>query len=167
MRRAMALLLFITTALLGATPAAWAVGDADFPLVESAPPAPAGPDAQDENSLAHMTARMLLALSVVLALMGVAVWIMRRAAPRVAVAARPGGIDVLSTRALGQRRSLMLVRARGKVLLLGVTPHRIDCLSEIEEEETGWNAAAAAAGLEEPPVPETRVRSTTSLEERP
>ncbi len=77
-----------------------------------------------------MTAQ-LVALGVVFGLLGaVALWARRRAAP-----ARR--LDVVETTALGQGRSVAVVRAGSKRLLVGVTGASITALAQLDPAE--WN----------------------------
>lgn len=45
---------------------------------------------------------------------------------------RSGGMDVLARMPLGRDSTLLAVRVAGKVLLLGVTPHHIEKLDELD-----------------------------------
>jgi flagellar biosynthetic protein FliO len=91
--------------------------------------------------------RVFIALGVVFGLMTAILWAAKRWLPRsMQTQLRGGAIDILATRPLGQRRSLVLVKAREKTLLLGITPQAIQCLAELEDE-TVWSEAADAVGL--------------------
>jgi flagellar biosynthetic protein FliO len=107
-----------------------------------APPASALPEGETDFWLA--TLRMIAALSAVLALVVLAAWAAKRYLP--AAAGRSVGderIDVLNSRTLGLRRSLILARVRGRVVLLGATPQQISCLTEWDEG-ADWAAPASA-----------------------
>jgi flagellar biosynthetic protein FliO len=123
---------------LGATP------------VEGAETALGERDAAGPPSVAVALAKMAFALAAVLALMGLCVWLARRHLPLSRGGMRGGAtIDVLATRTLGARRSLMLVRAQGRTLLLGVTPNAIQTLTEMDAEPGDWSDAAWRSGLDE------------------
>jgi flagellar protein FliO/FliZ len=100
-------------------------------------------------SLSWLLARMAASLGVVFGLMWAVLWAAKKYLPQTAKGTRGGLIEVLATRPIGQRRSLMLVRTQGKTLLLGVTPSSIQTLAELEPEaEPGnWADAALEAGL--------------------
>jgi len=84
--------------------------------------------------------QMVVALTAVLALILGLAWAAKRWLPASVVkAAGTDRIDILASRSLGPRRSLTLVRARGRVILLGTTPQQITPLTEWEEM---WNPAA-------------------------
>jgi flagellar biogenesis protein FliO len=154
------LMALAALAALATAPSASALTDQDVAALSAGPTptpaagAPAGgvlgdkkSDALDMN-LPEILGRMALAMGVVFALMGVAVWMARRWLPKGTVGRRAGGVEILVNRSIGSRRSLLLVRARGKTLLLGVTPQSIRSLAELEEEGA-WNQAAWQSGLEE------------------
>lgn len=103
----------------------------------------------DKLSLPWVLGRMAMSLGVVFGLMWAALWAAKRYLPQGTKNPRGGMIEVLSTRPLGQRRSLMLVRTQGKTLLLGVTPGAIQTLAELEPdtEHESWQDAALEAGL--------------------
>lgn len=46
-----------------------------------------------------------------------------------------GAITILDRAYVGQDRMLLIVRAAGRTLLLGVTPNHIETLSELEEDQ--------------------------------
>jgi flagellar biosynthetic protein FliO len=156
-----------------AAPAAYALTDAEFAELNrdaaTASPTPAGGAvgapaakatgaAMQPPSLGGMLARLGLALGVVFALMAGGLWAVKKFFPKSGLATRGGAIEILATRPLGQRRSLVLVRAQGKTVLLGVAPQQINMLTEIEAE-ADWAAteaaatAAAAAELTTPRAP--------------
>jgi flagellar biosynthetic protein FliO len=103
----------------------------------------------DRLSMTWVLGRLALSLGVVFGLMWAALWAAKKYLPQGAKNTRGGMIEVLSNRALGQRRSLILVRTMGKTLLLGVTPGSIQTLAELEPdaEHGSWQDAALEAGL--------------------
>ncbi len=96
----------------------------------------------DDNSKSAwgMLIQMLVALSIVLILMFGLMLLIRRfiTGKQLHGSGRNDSIRIISTKMLGARRSLVLVRVRGQTLLLGMTPQRIDCLTEIHELEGEW-----------------------------
>ena len=108
--------------------------------------------------------RLMLSLGAVFGLMALVLWAARRWLPRSVQGGRGGQIDVLASRSVGPRRSLLLVRARGKMVLIGLTPQNIQFLTEIEEDqELSWAEAADHAGLDENSLAAVTA-GTTSLE---
>jgi len=115
----------------------------------AAPATPAPITLNAGSDLLSMVLRMSAALAAVLALVVGLAWAAKRWLPASALRASAGGrIDVIASRTLGMRRSLVLARVHGRVLLLGATPQQIQCLSEWEEG-SDWpaNEPAAAATL--------------------
>jgi flagellar protein FliO/FliZ len=112
-------------------------------------------------SLISLFARLLISLAVVLAVMMLAGRAMRRrsfpnGAPR---RGRVAPIEVLARQGLGRSASVALVRAGGKVLVLGVTETNVNVLGEADEsavllEEDGpgadWTALPGDGGLLRP-----------------
>jgi flagellar biosynthetic protein FliO len=80
--------------------------------------------------------RMVLSLSAVLALMIGLMYLVKRfvlpgsSSPRSAVQ-----VEVLGRRALQPKKSIFVVRVAGKVLVLGVSEHGMQALTELSEEE--------------------------------
>jgi flagellar biosynthetic protein FliO len=118
--------------------------------------------AEEPPGAAALIGTTMLALGVVLALMGGALWAARRWMPQAArIGGRRGPIDILATRAIGPRRSLVLVRAGERTLLLGVTPQSIQTLSEFEPEGGPWSETSPGQSFE------THLRQgTTTMEAR-
>ena len=106
-----------------------------------APGGPPGP--------AALLLRMFAALALVLGLVIAAAYLLKRYGGRLmgtTPAGRADAIRIVSTKLLGGRRSLMLVRVRGQTLLLGVTPQAINCLTEIHDLEGEWAQPADSEG---------------------
>lgn len=92
-----------------------------------------------EENLSHDILKMLGALAFVLATIAIAFWLFRKFIPQGKSGnPRSDAIRIISTKMLGGRRSLMLIRVRGQTLLLGVTPQSINCLTEVQEVEGEW-----------------------------
>jgi flagellar biosynthetic protein FliO len=144
----------------------WALTDAD---IASLSDEPAAPETQRVHTNApgpiDVLTRMSLALGVVFGLMWLVAAMARKWLPQVRRKGLGGSIEVMSTRSIGGRRSLMLVRTRERTLLLGVTPQSIQTLSEFEDEAGDWQAAARHADLdpEKTPAP-SKSGGTTTLE---
>ena len=101
-----------------------------------------------------------------LGLLALVLWAVKRFMPQTTKKWTGGPIEIVATRSLGQRRSLMLVRVHGRTIFLGVTPQAINSLGEIDDP-ADWNSAAEAAGLELPAAPRTESkpqRGTTGIE---
>ena len=119
-------------------------------------PVPAGAttaaEAKDRAAATSPTATLLRALgslAIVLGLMMLAAYLFKRYGSRLTGAGptdRADTIRIVSTKLLGGRRSLMLIRVRGQTLLLGVTPQSINCLTEIQELEGEWAQPSEAEG---------------------
>lgn len=90
------------------------------------------------TSTAELFVRLALSFAVVLGLMVVAsrVFTRGRGPARLARAGRRSGnpIEVVAHRSLGRRSSIVVVRAGGKGLVLGVTDAAVQVLAEAEPE---------------------------------
>ncbi|HLA84372.1 MAG TPA: flagellar biosynthetic protein FliO [Thermoguttaceae bacterium] len=73
------------------------------------------------------------ALALVLGLFCVVAWVMRRAAPKAALALPADVVDVLGRAPLGNRQVMHLIRCGGKLLLVNVTPDGAKTLTEITD----------------------------------
>ena len=92
-----------------------------------------GADGPEPPNLIIMTLQMLGALLLVIALMMLVAWLARKYMP----AARrgqegPDAISIQSIRSLGPRRSLIVIRVRGRNFLLGATPSAITRLADLD-----------------------------------
>src|SRR3954468_24508152 len=86
-------------------------------------------------SLISLFARLIISLAVVLGLMTLAGRALRRrAVPGMSRRARVAPIEVLARQGLGRTASVAMVRAGGKVLLLGVTDTNVNLLGEADDE---------------------------------
>jgi flagellar protein FliO/FliZ len=75
-----------------------------------------------------MTALAVFESLLVVALVALAAWAVRRVAPM----RRPrGGILVETASPLGERRSLVIVSVEGRRLLLGLTPTQVSLVAEL------------------------------------
>ncbi|MCL5270868.1 MAG: flagellar biosynthetic protein FliO [bacterium] len=152
LRRGAAVMILLLAAILMA-PVAGAVTDADIASIGlggsgAGSVGAATAKVSDPPSFGRVIGNMTLALGIVLALMAGAVWIARRYVPQARRAGRGGTtIEILSSRALGGRKSLLLVKARDKTMLLGVSPQGIQFLTEVDQDPGRWTEAALQAGL--------------------
>jgi flagellar protein FliO/FliZ len=104
-------------------------------------------------SLLALFARLAISLTVVLAVMGLAGRALRKKAmPGMSRRNKVTPIEVLARQGLGRTASVAMVRAGGKVLLLGVTETNVNILGEaddlglFDDEEPGghWTAPQGA-----------------------
>lgn len=110
-------------------------------------------------SFTQLAGRMIFALGVVLALMTASMWAIRRWMPQAVHAdARRGTIDVLATRSLGPRKNLVLVRARDRTLLIGVTHNSIRTLAQFDPPPA-WTESPAGDFDQAPARPTARMES--------
>jgi flagellar protein FliO/FliZ len=83
--------------------------------------------------LASAATQMALALLLVLAIILVGFWILRRFGPKFGLGpgGRGGMLRIMAQLGLGARKHLVVVRFLNKDLLLGVTDHTITLLTEV------------------------------------
>lgn len=89
--------------------------------------------------------RLWLPLAFVLIVIGVLAWAARRMFPRMGRAGGDGAITVLSRCVLSPKQSLCLVRLGRRIVLLGMTPDRINTLAEITDADEAALLIAAAS----------------------
>ena len=130
-----------------AAPVALAMTEADLATLEM--DEMTGGKQENEASVPPWLTRMLvktaLALGAVIGFLGAAAWAARRWMPRGAAALKRGPIEILATRTLGPRKSLVLVRAQDRTLLLGVTGQAIHTLTEFDGGAGEWMAPGTPA----------------------
>ena len=97
---------------------------------------------------AGLIARLTFALAAVFGLIFLASWLARKYMPGQIAGGGRGPIEVISTRSVGPRKSLMLVRIQDKTILLGMTAQNLQFLTEVDQGHGGWEEAAVQAGLE-------------------
>lgn len=124
--------------LLVVTQPAFALTDQDIASIGEEKPA-TSTQKNDPPSVSGLIGRVTLSLGAVLGLMVVAVWAAKRWMPQAARAGARQSIEILTQRVIGPRRSLILVRVRGRTLLLGATPQSIQMLTEFEPESGDWS----------------------------
>jgi flagellar biogenesis protein FliO len=79
-----------------------------------------------------VTARTVMAFAVVLGLLALSVWALRRGSLRLSRLAPRGTISVETAMSLGDRRSLAIVGVEGRRMLVGLTPTTISFLTDLE-----------------------------------
>ena len=80
--------------------------------------------------------RMVLSLSAVLALMvGLMYLVKRFVLPGTGTMRMPVQVELLGKRSLQPKKSIVVVRVAGKVLVLGLSEHGMQTLTELSEEE--------------------------------
>ncbi|WP_246287822.1 flagellar biosynthetic protein FliO [Desulfolutivibrio sulfoxidireducens] len=109
--------------------------------------------AQSVYGLTSVAAQMAMALLLLLAVIFVAFWLIKRFGPRMglAVSGKNSGLKFLGQLPLGPKRSLVLVRFLNKVLVLGVTEHSINLITEIDESHDRETDFANALSRADPP----------------
>lgn len=102
--------------------------------------------------------QMALALLLVLAIILVGYWILRRLGPRFGLTpmGKGGSLRLMGQLGLGPRKHLVVVRFLNKDLLLGVTEQSITVLTEVStdhEADTAFaDSLAQAAASKDPPA---------------
>jgi len=93
------------------------------------------PDAPPPPNLFWISLRMIFALFVVVALIFLFVFILKRINPRRGMGDNQRPVQLLFQEPLGQKRSICLVKVLDSVLVLGVTNTNISYLSTLENDE--------------------------------
>lgn len=90
--------------------------------------------------------RLVLSLGLVLALVGVVTWVLRRRGLLAPGGAKTstGRLEVLDRKALTKHASLVVARVGGVAVLVGVTERQITVLSEAPGIDAAWNATPEA-----------------------
>lgn len=96
----------------------------------------AGPD------LVPPVARMAVGLLVVLAILALLAWVMRRS---LNARRRSGSMSVETALSLGERRSIVVVTVENRRLLLGVAPGQVSLLTELKPASFSQAMETAAA----------------------
>jgi flagellar protein FliO/FliZ len=153
--RSVALAGVLCATVVPALQAANGVSDADIRTFSEktteAPEKQTKPDIKPELEGWRLFFQAMGSLALVLGLIGVIAFVVKRYAKSAQLTSnRTDTIRIVSTKMLGGRRCLMLVRVRGQTLLLGVTPQSINCLTEIHEIEGEWVQPSNAEGAAVP-----------------
>jgi flagellar biogenesis protein FliO len=85
---------------------------------------------------ALVTARTVMSLAAVLALLSLFVWALRRGSLKLSSLAPRGTIAIETAMSLGDRRSLAIVGVEGRRLLIGLTPTTISVLTDLTPKPT-------------------------------
>lgn len=113
------------------------------------------PNASPPPNLFWISLRMFFSLFVVIALIFLFVFILKRINPRKGMPDNQRPVQLLFQEPLGQKRSICLVKVLDRVLVLGVTNAHISYLSTLENDET----LLFDEILDEGTVLETRVKN--------
>jgi flagellar protein FliO/FliZ len=115
------------------------------------------PDAASSSAygLSSVAAQMALALLLLLGVMFVAFYLLKRFGPRLGLPmAKRNNLLILEGQlSLGPKRGVVLVRFLNKVMVLGVTEHSINLLTEIDDNHDRETDFAAALDKADPPAP--------------
>ena len=112
-------------------------------------------------SMGGVAVQMAVALLLILVVILLAYWMLRRFGPRFGLGspAKSRGLRVESYLALGPRKNIMVVRFLNKLLVLGVTDQNINLLTEVDASDENKDFQAALddasrrAGDADPPGP--------------
>jgi flagellar protein FliO/FliZ len=94
--------------------------------------------------------RGLAAVFVVLALVALFAWMLRKGVFGPLGRRGPSGITVETAVALGERRSVVVVAVEGRRLLLGLAPGQVSMLTELRGGDAGFPAALERAAGQPP-----------------
>ncbi|HEY3380307.1 MAG TPA: flagellar biosynthetic protein FliO [Vicinamibacterales bacterium] len=94
--------------------------------------------------------RGLAAVVIVVGLVAVFAWLLRRGAFGPLGRRGPSAIRVETAVPLGERRSLLVVCVEGRRLLLGLTPAQVSLVAELRSAEPGF-AGALERAVDVPP----------------
>ncbi len=96
------------------------------------PPLPGGAD----GSLLGSALSMAAALCLILGLLFLGFYLLRRFGPMALARVKGGPAPTLAGRLfLGNRQSVAVVRVQGRTLVLGVTEHQVNLLTEITDAD--------------------------------
>ena len=98
--------------------------------------------------------RMVLSLSAVLALMvGLLYLVKRFVVPGSATVRMPVQVEVLGRRSLQPKKSIVVVRIAGKILVLGVSDQGMQTLTELTGEELQASLSCQTSAQSSPALP--------------
>lgn len=92
------------------------------------------------------------AVGLVLALLLVLAWLVRRGTLRFPGAGAAAPIRIEAATSLGERRSLVVVAVEGRRLLLGITPVQVSFVTELGSQAPAFGAALDARLSTPPPT---------------
>lgn len=87
--------------------------------------------------------RMLVGSLIVLGLLGLWAWLMKRG---VLTRRTSGAVTIETAVPLGERRSLVIVAVEGRRLLIGLTPASVSLVTNLEPRPVGFDRALEQAG---------------------
>ena len=87
------------------------------------------------GGLTSWSVRDVMPLLIVLVILGVAVWIVKRFIPGRRLLGGAGGLQVLTRMPLSNKQALVLVKMGRQVVLLGVSPERINALNVVSDPD--------------------------------
>jgi flagellar protein FliO/FliZ len=111
-----------------------------------AAPDPAAPFSPDMSA----GIRSLAAVAVVLALVALFAWLLRRGVFGPLGRRGASVVTVETAVPLGERRSLVVVAVEGRRLLIGLAPGQVSMLTELQAGPASFAGALARAASEEP-----------------
>jgi flagellar biosynthetic protein FliO len=116
--------------------------DLDSQLIGSAQrqAAPEAPKPLDWTALVDV----VVSLAIVIGLVGALVWALRRFAPRAVRMYSSDSLKVLSRTFVGPKQMVCLVKAAGRILVVGATQQSVTLLSEITDSAEVEKIAGAA-----------------------
>ena len=90
--------------------------------------------------------RMLIGSLIVLALLGVWAWLMKRG---VLTKRSNGAVTIETAVPLGERRSLVIVAVEGRRFLIGLTPASVSLVTSLDSRPGGFDRAIKQASQQE------------------
>lgn len=99
------------------------------------------PPAEAWPSAAGSGLRSMAAIFLVLCLVCVLAWLLRRGVFRLGGRTKAGGLAVEAAVPLGDRRSLVIVTVEGRRLLLGLTPVQVSLVAELQAADRRFGEA--------------------------
>jgi len=90
-----------------------------------------------EQAQDPMMYRVILALAIVIFLIFAVAWLLRRYMKISPSGKTSGRLQVIESLPLGTKKMVQVVKVCGRTLVIGVTPERIELLTELPEEEYG------------------------------
>lgn len=113
-------------------------------------------DVVQSPGVGGLLVRLILSLAAVFGLIVLVARLAKKYLPRQLTGTGGNAIEVLATRTIGSRKSLMLVQVEGKRVLLGVTPQNLQFLTHVDHEDLEWGDVAEGAGLARAPEPRSK-----------
>jgi flagellar protein FliO/FliZ len=95
----------------------------------------AGARLGDSQMSPFLLLKLLFFLAIVIGLIFLAVWIIKKMAPQLNRGGQTSAIKILSSNWLGPKKALFLVEVIDRIILIGVTDNSINTLSEFTSPE--------------------------------